>query len=437
MSVGTLLRLITEDEKTITKWEIRVEVSCTLLLSLMDPVTDALVINEWMLIYRGGYLFSSTEYTIGNESIHARYKVMWILAAYIGIVILVMSEIVSTFIYVRWHKDHVTIYGVLLHLIGLGAVHDAMSLLKNPVRPPWDSKIGESNQVAAETWLRFFHSRAVESVCEALPFAIFQCFILVYGQSYHFFLIIAVVLSWVCTSFPIPEFIRIRCYEHGIATLSYIEQFIIILLWISDMMARSLPIIYLIANSKTFEYKTYKTLCAGERECNLRFVDEWVVAIIILGYFVLGYIFLLTLQHCKKLTGFRILKIAAFAVMLLFTSHPKLSNVGVGWKLGVETFIRFSISIGLAIYLRSRNIIEIWQVLLFSALTFFSGCLQIYLFCRVTAGHYKGCRICPGMKREPGFGMYKGGNKEPRITRGMNKSENAVIISRVGRSMQL
>jgi len=259
----------------------------------------------------------------------------------------------------------------------------------------------------------------------------------------------------VCTSLPIAEFVKLRCCELGIATLGFIEQFIILLIWTLDMVVRTLPIIYETVFSTIFEMK-HTWFYSGDYD-RWSLVDVWVPVMIIAVYIAVGCVFfVLTLQHGKTRTVLRILKIVALAVMLSFTSHPKLSNVG--WKSGVETFIRFSISIILAIHLHSRNIIELWQVCLFSTLTILCGCLQIYFFSRVNDGHYEGYRICPGMKREennelpcllemekcektdniilndleeqPGFGMYKGRNKETPINMEMNKSENAGNILR-------
>jgi len=120
-------------------------------------------------------IFSWIWHTNASVWIHNQYRAMWRMAACIGIGILAMSEIVCTLLYVRRHKNDVTLYRFFFtkSVWALAPIKLAY----------WDLEIGVSHQVAAQPWLRFFQSRAVESVCEALPFAIFHCFVLVCGQA--------------------------------------------------------------------------------------------------------------------------------------------------------------------------------------------------------------------------------------------------------------
>jgi len=342
---------------------------------LVDPVTDIFVIDEWM--YNSRHVPFSGYYEMSK---------IWTSISYIGISILSLSLIVSTFIYVYWDENHVTCIGVFLHLLGFGPVYEGMPLIKNPVAHPWELKAGESNEVGAQIWLRYFHSRAAEGVVEALPFAIFQTFVLVWTQHYDSFLVSAAVLSMVCTAFPVAEFINLRCYNHGISALDISEKLLIISLWTWDMVSRSLPIIYLIAHLKFFDWRYEFQLDTRDLGC-----------ILVLGYFLVGLIFVYSFQCGKKFKFQHILEIPALAVMLMFTSHPKLCNVG--WKSGVETFVRFSISLWLASWLHVKNIINLRQLWSFSILTIISGCLQIYFFLRVKEGHYIGYRIRSEMKR--------------------------------------
>jgi len=85
-----------------------------------------------------------------------------------------------------------------------------------------------------------------------------------------------------------------------------------------------------------------------------------------------------------------ILKCTVSAAILVIASYPKLRD-GC-WKYGVETFIRFGISIGFAFELFSRTHISMWQIVTFSSLTFLSGGAQIFVFSKMRSGKYEGPR---------------------------------------------
>jgi len=388
------MRLITDDEEKIINWDIRAEVIFPALLSLVDPVTDILVINEWIRYFRNGFSFTDLNAAWNPEFqssvIADETGYVWALISYVGICILVLSQLVSALVYVCWDENDVTCSGVFLHLLGFGSVYHGMTLIKNPVPHPWELKVGESNEVGAQTWLRYFHVRAVESVVEALPFAIFQTFVLVYTQSYNLFLISSAVISMVSTALPVAYYVNLRCYDHGISPLSIIEKLLITSLWTWDMVGRSLPLIYLVAHCDLFSYRWLVHVDSYIRWPVIDHYDFWLI--LFLGYWLVGLIFLYTYRYGKNSNFRKIFELPALALMLMFTSHPKLRNVG--WMSGVETFVRFLISLLLAIQFYFKYVINLWQLQLFSILTIISGCLQMYFFFRVKAGHYKGYRVC-------------------------------------------
>jgi len=378
--VRFILQLITDDEVKIINWDIRIEVMFTALLSLIDPVTDILVIMEWKSEWR--YNSSMVEHFGSRRFAFALFTV-------VGICILVLSQFVSTLVYVRWDNNNVTRSGVFLHLLGFGPVYHAMILIKNPGPHPWELKVGETNEVGAQTWIRYFHIRAVESVVEALPFTIFQTFVMVWTHDYDLLLMSSAVVSMVCTAFPIVEYINLRCYDHGIPPLNIIEKLIITSLWTWDMVARSLPVIYLTTRSEMFWVNSEDWVF------DYTIVDYTELCLILLlGYILVGLCFLYSIQHGKKFKCRHILQLPALAIMLSFSSHPKLRNVGLIWISGVETIVRFFISELLAGLLFRKKIIQLRQLMLFLFLTTISGGLQLYFFSRMEAGHYKGYRLC-------------------------------------------
>jgi len=91
-----------------------------------------------------------------------------------GIVFLLLSEIASTVNY-YFTTDFVTVHGFCLHLLGFGCVYDGTQLLMNPVLPPWKCAVETEDR----RWSRFSNSKAVESILEALPCTLLQCFVLI------------------------------------------------------------------------------------------------------------------------------------------------------------------------------------------------------------------------------------------------------------------
>jgi len=176
--VGTLLSLITNDQDTKVKWEVRAEVAWTMVLSTADPVLDVIVLIDWYYYSHHGHP-GLGEYGDGGlkEFIFYDLRVaqqVYGPSLYIGIGFLVLSVIASTLNY-YFTADFVTVPGFCLHLLGFGCVYDGMQLLIDPVLPPWKCIVGTEEK----RWSRFSHSKAIESIVEALPFTILQCFALI------------------------------------------------------------------------------------------------------------------------------------------------------------------------------------------------------------------------------------------------------------------
>jgi len=152
------------------------------------------------------------------------------------------------------------------------------------------------------------------------------------------------------------------------------------------MMARGLPIVYVLAHTSLFCVEYWEWDCIEDTYTLTQALGILDVA------FTPGLIFAIWINIASLLTSKRkCLFIPASAAILVFSSYPKLRDVG--WRHGVETFVRFALSLLMGAHLKFKNMIVWWQVVLFSVMVTICGVLEIYFFCHMDLGVYTGRRI--------------------------------------------
>jgi len=184
---------------------------CGVMTGTADTFTDSLVVSRW--------------YYIGEP-------VFWI-----GTIVLILSQMLSSFLY--WvNAVEPTTFQVVAHGLGCGLICDGFSLLKSF---DWTrDMIGQDNDL--------FRTRVCESFCEATIFVILQCFVTIKEKTYTKLELFSILLSCYCTGIPFVEFIDRRLREKKITNMTVIERVILVVLWAADVFIRILPILYMLVS---------------------------------------------------------------------------------------------------------------------------------------------------------------------------------------------
>jgi len=318
----------------IVRCEVRLLAVFCALISVADVVTDVVVIHGWL----------------NRDEPEVE-------ASGLAIIFMVFSDILSLvcycFIYYeKFDKERPTMCGILTHLLGLGTMYDAIVLCSKPA--VWSDrgssavlnfKEDDEQYVAKTKRILFYVIKAIESLVEATPQAILQAFMMVKDQKYGYFPLASISLSFLCTGIPVSEFVNIFDKDFN---MNSITRLIFVLSWASDMFVRSLPLVYLLVHYSCYGVVAVVVIWIVEMIFIWKFVEDKLVASVIGG------------------------------ISLLISSLVKIVKAKA--THGLETLVRFTLSMAVAVLLYCLGIIRSWQLGVFCAVAFFTGVIHVYVF---------------------------------------------------------
>jgi len=311
-------------------FQLRANMLVALIATLVDVGTDIWVLYEWH-----------------EKDINPTCFVL-------GLVFIAFSDLLSTFVYCVGIPEESSAAGFILHLVGLGCLHQFWWEWSSP------KPLFKKTKYGLEGFEHFFGFRMIECLLEALPMVILQFWVMIDNERYTTLMVVSTGASLVCVTYPVVAVIS-SVYKYDI-----LRDVIAMIAWTFDTAMRTLPLLYVLVHFKL----------AGIVLMISTILSEMVYMALIGSYdTALEYVLIAAMGWtCTFVSIYKI-------VMLLLLVGEDCS--AMKRYVFFETALRSIAAIGISIVLYGHDVIHEWQLGVIVAMTIFTVFMQTMFFSKI------------------------------------------------------